>query len=54
MNELAGRLIDAENMAIVVVGDLPAIRPELETLNIPIKVLDEDGLEVADPHQENP
>jgi zinc protease len=53
LNELAGRLIDADNMAIIVVGDLPEIRPELETLGIPIKVLDEDGLEVADTHQEN-
>ncbi len=53
LNELAGRLIDADNMAIVVVGDIPEIRPELETLGIPIKLLDEDGLEMADPRQEN-
>jgi zinc protease len=52
LNELAGRLIDAENVAIVVVGDLPEIRPELETLGIPVKVLNEDGVEVPDPHQE--
>jgi len=49
LNELAGRLIDADNMAIVVVGDITAIRPELETLGIPIKVLNEDGLEVTTP-----
>jgi zinc protease len=54
LNELAGRLIDADNMAIVVVGDIPEIRPELETLGIPIKVLNEDGLEITDPHQESP
>jgi zinc protease len=47
LNELAGRLIDHENMAIVIVGDVPAIRPELETLGIPIKLLDEDGREIA-------
>jgi zinc protease len=53
LNELASRLIDAENMAIVVVGDVPEIRPGLETLDIPIKLLDEDGLEIMDPNQEN-
>jgi zinc protease len=49
LNELAGRLIGTDNMAIVVVGDVPVIRPELEALGIPIKVLDEDGLEVTEP-----
>ena len=48
---LAGRLIEADNMAIIVVGDIPEIRPELEALGMPIKVLDEEGLEVQDPHQ---
>lgn len=46
LNQLAGRLIDPDNMAIVVVGDIPAIRPELEALGMPIKVLDEEGNEV--------
>ena len=49
LNSLAGRLIDPENMAIVVVGDVPAIRPELESLGIPIKLLDEDGNEIVQP-----
>ena len=51
LNALAGRLIEADNMAIIVVGDIPEIRPELEALGVPIKVLDEEGLEVQDPHQ---
>ena len=51
LNALAGRLIDADNMAIIVVGDIPEIRPELEALGMPIKVLDEEGMEVQDPHQ---
>jgi len=51
LNTLAGQLIEADNMAIIVVGDIPEIRPELEALDMPIKVLDEEGLEVQDPHQ---
>jgi len=47
LNELAGKLIDHENMAIVIVGDIPVIRPGLEALGIPIKLLDEDGNEVS-------
>jgi zinc protease len=51
LNALAGRLIDAGNMAIIVVGDIPEIRPQLEALGMPVKMLDEEGLEVPDPHQ---
>jgi zinc protease len=47
LNSLAGRLLDPENMAIIVVGDIPEIRPELETLGMPIKVLDEEGMEIG-------
>jgi zinc protease len=47
LDKLAARLIQPGNMAIVVVGDEAAIRPELEALGIPITVLDEDGLEVG-------
>ena len=46
LNELANRLIKPGNMAIVVVGDEAAIRPELEALGMKITVLNEDGLEV--------
>ena len=51
LNALANRLIDANNMAIIVVGDIHEIRPQLEALDMPIKVLDEEGMEVLDPHQ---
>jgi zinc protease len=47
LNALAHRLIDPENMAIVVVGDNAAIRPQLEALDTTIRTLDEDGLEVG-------
>jgi len=43
LNALANKLIQPENMAIVIVGDEAAIREELEALGIPIKTLDEDG-----------
>ena len=43
LNEVASRLIDPDNMAIVVVGDEDVIRPELEALGMPIVELNEDG-----------
>ena len=46
LNTLANKLIQPENMAIVVVGDEATIREELEGLGIPIKKLDEDGFEI--------
>jgi zinc protease len=46
LNLLAGKLIQPENMAIVVVGDEATIREELEALGMPIKMLDEDGFEI--------
>jgi len=46
LNALAGRLLDPFNLAIVVVGDLGQIRPQLEGLNLPIKLLDEEGFEI--------
>ena len=46
LNELANKLIQPENMAIVVVGDEAVLREELEALGIAIKHLDEDGFEI--------
>jgi len=46
LNTLANKLIQPENMAIVVVGDEATIREELEGLGMPIKMLDEDGFEI--------
>jgi zinc protease len=43
LNALAGRLIDGDNLAIVVVGDVPTIRPQIEALGLSIQLLDEDG-----------
>jgi zinc protease len=43
LNELAARLIDAGNLAIVVVGDAAELRPQLEALELPIVELDADG-----------
>ena len=46
LNALASQLIEADNMAIIVVGDAPGILPELESLGLPIKFLDEEGIEL--------
>ena len=46
LNTLANKLIQPEDMAIVVVGDAASIREELEALGMPIKQLDEDGFEI--------
>ena len=46
LNQLAARLIDPDDMAIVVVGDAATIRPELEKLGMPIVDLNEDGFPV--------
>ena len=46
LNELAGKLIQPDNMAIVIVGDEAVLREELEALGMPIKNLDEDGFEI--------
>ena len=45
LNGLAGRLIDAANASIVVVGDAGSVLPQLESLGIPVKHLDADGFE---------
>ena len=46
LNALANRLIQPDDMAIVIVGDETALREELEALGMPIKQLDEDGFEI--------
>ncbi len=43
LNDLAAKLIDPGNLAIVVVGDIEEIRPQVEQLEMPIKMLDEEG-----------
>jgi zinc protease len=48
LNALSKKLIQPENMAIVVVGDEATIRKELEELGMPIKKLDEDGFEIKE------
>jgi zinc protease len=46
LNELAGRLIQPDDVAIIIVGDAATLTPELEQLGIPIKHLDEEGFEL--------
>lgn len=46
LNQLAAKLIQPQQMAIVVVGDEAVIRAELEALGMPITVLDANGFVV--------
>lgn len=46
LNALASKLIQPDNMAIVIVGDETVLREGLEALGMPIKHLDEDGFEI--------
>ncbi len=46
LNALANKLIQPDNMQIVIVGDEAVLREELEALGMPIKRLDEDGFEI--------
>ena len=46
LNELASKLLQPEDVAIIVVGDVATLRPELEQLQWPIKILDVDGKEL--------
>jgi zinc protease len=43
LNELAAKLIDPDNLAIIVVGDIDVIQPQIEQLGMAIKILDEEG-----------
>jgi len=43
LNKLAQKLIDPDDLAIVVVGNAETIRPELEQLGMPVILLNEDG-----------
>jgi zinc protease len=43
LNALASDLINPERMAIVVVGDIEKLKPQLESLGMPIIILDQEG-----------
>jgi len=46
LNTLATKLIDPDNLAIVVVGDVETIRQQIELLEMPVKILNEDGEQI--------
>jgi zinc protease len=48
LNALASHLLHPENLAIIVVGDAAKLRPQLEQLHWPIKMLDEEGFETSE------
>ena len=45
LNKLATRLLQPQDVAIIVVGDAAKLRPQLEQLHWPIKTLDPEGFE---------
>ncbi len=45
LNAVIARQLRPDTLSIVVVGDLASIRPGLEALGLPIRLLDEDGFE---------
>ena len=47
LNGLAAELLRPEDLVIVIVGDLPVIRDELEDLGLPMVELDENGRPVS-------
>ncbi|MDZ4730303.1 MAG: pitrilysin family protein [Xanthomonadales bacterium] len=47
LNKVAARMLKPEHVAIVVAADVATVRPQLEALGIPIKMLDQDGFAVV-------
>ena len=43
LNSLAARALDPNDLAIIVVGDLETIRPQIDTLELPVVVLNQEG-----------
>ncbi|HLF32237.1 MAG TPA: pitrilysin family protein [Xanthomonadales bacterium] len=48
LNELAGRLLQPDQATIVVVGDAAKLRPQLEQLGVPVKLLNAEGFELTE------
>jgi len=48
LNQLAQKLLKPKHVAIVVAADAASVRPQLETLGVPIKVMDQDGFRVVE------
>lgn len=47
LNEIATRLLKPGHVAIVVAADAATVKPQLEALDIPIKMMDQDGFVVV-------
>ncbi len=48
LNLVASRMLKPKQAAIVVAADIATVRPQLEALGIPIKLMDEDGFAVVE------
>jgi len=48
LNQVAARMLKPDQVAIVVAADAATVRPQLETLGFPIRLMDQDGFKLMD------
>jgi len=54
LNQLAQKLLKPKQAAIIVVADVATVRPQLEALGMPIRMMDQDGFRVVDTEDNRP
>ncbi|HKX56740.1 MAG TPA: pitrilysin family protein, partial [Xanthomonadales bacterium] len=47
LNQVAAKMLKPQQLAIIVAADAATVKPQLETLGIPIRMMDEDGFRVV-------
>jgi len=47
LNQVAAKMLRPQQFAIIVATDVSTVKPQLESLGIPIKLMDEDGFRVV-------
>jgi zinc protease len=48
LNEVAGKMLKPKQVAIIVAADAASVKPQLEALGMPIRMMDQDGFRVVD------
>jgi zinc protease len=48
LNQVAAQTLKPKQLAIIVAADVATVKPQLETLGMPIRLMDEDGFRVVD------
>jgi zinc protease len=54
LNQVAAQMLKPEQLAIIVAADVATVQPQLETLGIPIRLMDEDGFRVVETEETSP